>query len=80
MNEKYLSEKIGIIKNEMSHIWGGIFITGGGSITIATTGYTSVKIVLIILGLLMATIFINAYFIRQIELFKILKQLKNEEE
>jgi len=80
MNENYLSEKIGIIKNEMSHIWGGIFITGGGAITIATTGYSHMKIVLIVLGLLMAMIFINAYLIREIELFKILKQLNKEEE
>lgn len=43
MNNEYLSEKIGALKNEMSHIWGAVFVTGGGSITLATTGLNALK-------------------------------------
>lgn len=78
-DDNYMVEKLNSIRNEMSHLWGGIFITGGGAITLATTGYGNIKIVFIILGILMSSLFINAYFIRRGELLNILNELNKEE-
>lgn len=79
MNNDYLSEKIGAIKNEMSHIWGATFVMGGGSITLMFTTPNPLKTFIIFLGLIMVPIFINAYFIRKQEIMNILNQLKKEE-
>ncbi|MFA7659117.1 MAG: hypothetical protein WCY19_06770 [Candidatus Gastranaerophilaceae bacterium] len=78
MENDYLSEKIGAIKNEMSHIWGGIFVMGGGAITLMFTEPNTLKVFIIVLGFSMALIFINAYFIRKQELLEILNKLKRE--
>lgn len=78
MNDKYLSEKLSSIRNEMSHIWGGIFIMGGGAITLMFTSTNALKTFIIFLGFLMVLIFINAYFIRKQELLDALKELKRE--
>lgn len=78
MDNDYLVEKIGAIKNEMSHIWGGVFVTGGGSITLATTGLNPLKWTFIILGVLLTILFINAYITKRIELMSSLKELKED--
>lgn len=78
MEVKYLEEKLNSIRNEMSHIWGGIFVTGGGSVTLATTGYDITRLIFIIIGIWLAILFINAYFIRKQELMNILNELKME--
>lgn len=78
MNSEYLVEKIGAVKNEMSHIWGGVFVTGGGSITLATTGLNALKWTFIILGVLLTILFINAYITKRIELMSFLKELKED--
>ncbi|MDD3436236.1 MAG: hypothetical protein PHC64_03680 [Candidatus Gastranaerophilales bacterium] len=64
----------------MSHIWGGIFIMGGGVFTVATTDMTILKLLFIVLGIIMTLLFINAYFIRKTELMRILNKLKEEGE
>jgi hypothetical protein len=79
MNEDlYLSEKIGAIKNEMSHIWGAIFVTGGGAITIAVTNFNILTLFLFIVGVVLSVMFLNAYFIRKQELIFNLDRLKEE--
>lgn len=76
MNNDSLIEKIGAIKNEMSHIWGGIFVTGGGAITLMFTEVNALKLTFIILGFLFAMLFTNAYIIRKQELMNYLKELE----
>lgn len=79
MNDIYMTEKLNSIRNEMSHLWGGIFITGGGAITIIlTTGWTTLQITFCILGVLMSVLFINAYLIRKQELMNNLSELNKE--
>lgn len=78
MDEKeYLTEKLNSIRNEMSHIWGGIFVIGGGTFTLGlTTSYKDEKIILVLLGIFMTILFINAYMIRRDEIKDILKEIK----
>lgn len=78
MNKDSLIEKIGAIKNEMSHIWGAIFVTGGGAITLMFTELSALKLAFVVLGFLFAILFINAYAIRRQELIDYLKELEVE--
>ncbi len=32
MSDNYLREKANCLRNEMNHLWGAMFITGGGAI------------------------------------------------
>lgn len=75
MNNNYITEKIGAIKNEMSHIWGAIFVTGGGTATFIFTDLTPLKIAFIVLGIYLTVLFINAYIIRKNELMDYLEKL-----
>lgn len=78
MNNESLIEKIGAIKNEMSHVWGAAFVLGGGTITLITTGLNNLKWVFVILGALLTILFLNAYAIRRQELMNYLKELEEE--
>lgn len=78
MSKECLIEKIGAIKNEMSHIWGAIFVTGGGAITLMFTEVNGLKLTFIILGFLFAMLFTNAYVIRKQELMNYLKELEEK--
>lgn len=78
MNNECLVEKIGAIKNEMSHIWGAIFVIGGGTITLATTELNLLKWVFILVGIFFTIIFVNAYAIRKQELMNYLKELEEK--
>lgn len=81
MNDNYLSEKLNSIRNEMSHLWGAIFITGGGTIAIiAAATWDATKITLCLLGIFMTMLFINAYMVRKDNLMNTLKKLKKEEQ
>lgn len=76
MNNESLIEKIGAIKNEMSHIWGGIFVIGGGSITLMFGEVNPLKMFFIVVGIFLTTLFINAYAIRRQELMNYLKKIE----
>lgn len=76
MNKECLTEKIGAIKNEMSHIWGGAFVIGGGTITFIFTESNNYKWIFILIGIYFTILFINAYFIRRQELMNYLKELE----
>lgn len=76
MNNECLIEKIGAIKNELSHIWGGIFILGGGSITLMISAVNALRLFFIVAGIFLTMLFINAYAIRRQELMNYLKKLE----
>jgi len=78
MSNDYTLEKLSSIRSEMSHFWGGIFITGGGASTIISTSLNDTKVVIATLGVIMMLVFINAYIIRRTELLDILQELKKE--
>lgn len=80
MDENYCSEKFNSIRNEMSHIWGAIFVTGGGVATIfSVSNWTYQNIFLFIVGFIMTVMFVNAYIIRKLELMDMLKKIKKGE-
>lgn len=79
MDEKYLTEKLNSIRNEMSHLWGTVFVTLGGAFTLVSTPFSVVRLVLAFISFCVTGIFINAYFLRRDELLNILHGLKMEE-
>ena len=74
--KEYLTETLNSLRNEMSHLWGAVFVTGGGAITLLTTGYKSEKVIFIVFGLIFALIFMNAYMVRRNEVVDILNRIK----
>ena len=81
MSKSYLKEKASCLRNEMNHLWGAIFVTGGGSFGLSVVEYKTIWIYfLIFLGFIWAIIFINAYIVRGTELAKIIEQLRNGEQ
>jgi len=49
MDNDYIAEKLNSIRNEMSHLWGGAFVTGGGTFTLLSTSLNNLKIAFVIL-------------------------------
>ena len=80
MEESYLKEKANSIRNEMNQVWGAAFITGGGAFGLSIVeNKTTWIIFLIILGIIWAIIFINAYMVRRNQLIEIVKLLQKGE-
>ncbi len=80
--EKELQQKIeqlNCIRNEMTHLWGSVFLLGGGSISLMLQ-YPSFKgYLLAAAGIITALILTYAYFIRREETIKIVNKLKGKE-
>jgi len=78
MNKDYLKEIINGLRNEMNHLWGSIFITGGGAIGFSTFENKTIWIkCCIALGFFFALIFLNAYIVKRIDTIKLIEKLKN---
>jgi len=77
MDRDYLMEKSSALRNEMSHIWGGAFVIGGGISTIVLTlNWNLVKILFCLIGFLFIIIFLNAYMIKRMDLVNTINKLK----
>jgi len=70
-------EKIGTLKNEMTHVWNAAFIIGGGSVALFLKGFGWTLIPAII-GLAFASIFFNAYLIKRDELVDTINEMKED--
>jgi hypothetical protein len=68
ITEVYLKEVIGNLRNELTHVWGGAFIFGGGAMSLLWVESSPLKWIFFIAGLLLALIFLNAYFIKHTSL------------
>ena len=80
MDTSYLREKANCLRNEMNHIWGAIFIMGGGAIGFSIIAEKTLLIYFyIIAGFFLTIVFFNAYFTKRTELTKILNKLKKGE-
>lgn len=75
MDNIFEVEKLNSIRNEMTHLWGSIFIVGSGSIALLLNSTGLRDYIIGILGILLGIIFINAYFVRRDEVVKIVKDL-----
>lgn len=78
MNSIFEVEKLNSIRNEMTHIWGSIFIVGGGSIALLLNSSNLFGYMLAIVGSLLTIILSQAYFIRRNEVVKIVKGLEDK--
>ena len=76
MDNIFEVEKLNSIRNEMTHLWGSVFVTAGGSIDLFLNSSSLVNYVLGVAGIIISIIMANAYFIRRNEVVKILKSLE----
>ena len=77
MDTDYLKEKANCLRNEMSHLWTGTFITCGGAIGFSVLEQKNSYIfIYITFGLLLTILFINGYMLRRTQLTQIVKELK----
>jgi len=80
MKEIVLQEKLNSIRNEMSHLWGAMFIVGGGSLAMLLNGSSVIYYILSFLGIIITLVFFNNYFSRRNELFQMFKELRVKNE
>ena len=79
MDNIFEVETLNCIRNEMTHLWGSIFITAGGTIALILESNKNPLVYLFIFaGFLFTLLLINAYFIRRTEVVKILKGLEEK--
>ncbi len=79
MDNIFEVEKLNSIRNEMTHLWGSVFVTAGGAIALFLNSPSLVNYVLGVAGIIISIIMANAYFIRRNEVVKILKDLQAEQ-
>jgi predicted membrane channel-forming protein YqfA (hemolysin III family) len=75
ITESYIKETIANLRNEMTHIWGAVFIIGGGTLSLFWTEDSVGKWVTIAMGIFFTLIFLNAYLIRVADVEKITNML-----
>lgn len=79
MEENYLKEKANCLRNEMNHVWTGMLVTGGGVIGFLIMQEKNLTIyILMVMGFLLALLFLNAYIIRRLELSETITNLRKE--
>ena len=79
-NSFYYTEKLSAIKNEMTHLWGAAFATGGGAFAFLFNGVNFINVFWGCISIIATIIIINAYAVRRNEIIKILNLIKEEEE
>lgn len=78
-NNLYYTEKLSAIKNETTHLWGAVFVTGGGAFAFLFSGVNFINIFWGIISIIVTVIIINAYVIRRNEIIRILNLIKEDE-
>ena len=78
MSDLYNQELLSSIRNEMTHLWGAIFVVGGGSIVLLMNGHTSIEFFFAIIGIILTIMFVNAYFVRRNQVVQIVKSLEDK--
>ena len=80
MNSIYYQEKLNLIKNEMTHLWGSAFVTGGSIFAFFFNEHTLINVFWGCISFIATVVLLNAYIIRRVETIKILNLIKQEEE
>ena len=76
MERDYLKEKANCLRNEMNHLWGAVFVTGGGSVGFSLiSGKTLLSSMYLYLGILFSLIFLNAYIVRRTQLIQLVRDI-----
>lgn len=76
--DDYIREKLNSIRNEMNHIWSAMFLLGGSSLAVLFNNPLFINYILSLLGLVFSLLFLNAYFIRRVEIMEYLKNIRGE--
>lgn len=76
MKDKVIAEKLNSIRNEMTHLWGSVFILGGGSIALFLDTFSLKNWLLGFIGIILAILLFNTYFLRRVELQKMIKNME----
>ena len=74
--KEYLKEKFGLLKTEMNLLWSGMFVTFGGSLAIAMNLQFIWQLIIAAVGFAFFGIFLNAFFIKRIEVLKTIESLR----
>ena len=78
MKSTVIPERLNSIRNEMTHLWGSVFVLGGGSIALFLGEFSVRNFVLGFVGVMLTILMFNTYFLRRIELQKMIKDLEEE--
>lgn len=70
-----VSEKLNCIRNEMTHLWGSVFLILGGSISIIFHNRNFEGYLIGAIGIAIALILAYAYFIRREETLRIINKI-----
>ena len=69
--------KLNMIAKEMDHLWNGMFIVGGGASALVISEPCVLKIVISIIGFLLAILFLNAYLTKRIIINRFINETRN---
>ena len=59
------TERLNCIRNEMTHLWGGVFATAGGSIALFLSEPTFIKYLIGFIGILFLGLFLMYKYMKQ---------------
>ena len=59
------TERLNCIRNEMTHLWGGVFVTAGGSIALFLSEPTFIKYLIGFIGILFLGLFLMYKYMKQ---------------
>jgi hypothetical protein len=78
MENDYFIQQIGIVKNEMTHIWNALIVVIGGTIGLLFVTQSIKTFALFLFGIFFTILLVNAYVTRRINLLTLLNQLNKE--
>lgn len=77
-DKQRISEKLNCIRNEMTHLWGSVFLILGGSISIIFHNRNSEGYSIGAIGIVIALVLAYAYFIRREETLRIINKIDED--
>ena len=71
------TEVLNMLRSETTHLWGAMFIVGGGGIALFLGEHNFWNNTFAALGIVFFFIFLNAYFIRRDEIVKKINEMED---
>jgi len=75
--EQKISEKLNCIRNEMTHLWGSVFLILGGSVSMVFYNRSLLAYMIGGFGVFIAAMLAYAYFIRRDETLRIINKIED---
>lgn len=76
MNKNKINRQIDFELKIKDHLWNAMMLTLAGTIGLTLSGFSLYKAILIIVGIILLTIFINAYFRKDDKVKKLIDKLE----